>query len=464
MSHLKVVGKRTPAPPLTDQQRAEGKQVLDQVEQFISQYVRFPTSHDLTAVTLWAAHTWAAEKFYVTPRLVLDSAEPQSGKTRVLELLNLVCRKPEMILSPTTAAIFRMLYEDMLSLLFDEVDAVFNPKNAGNFEDLRALLNAGYKRGSTIPRCVGDAAKMKVERFKVFAPVALAGLAGNMPSTITTRAVTIHMRRRAPGEHVEPFYEEDAEDEAEPIREALEKWIMSVADHLGQARPEMPAGVVDRPAEVWKALLAVADAAGKEWADSAREACEHFVVGANATPLSFGMRLLRDLRTVFGERDRMRTEDIINALIALDESPWGDLRGKPLDSRKLSSELKKYEVLRKTFKDDSNRPVKGYMVAGHEDRDGVSVGLKDAWTRYLPDQAQKVGNPGNPGNSAGQLVTDEIVVTDGSVTGHFAVTGLTREVTEVTGVTGNCGLCGEPLDPKLFAAGETTHVSCGEAS
>ena len=193
-----------PYPPMDD--GIDGAAILDAVEKFFRRYVAFPTEHAFTAVTLWAAHTHAPSKtFYVTPRLVLDSAEPGSGKTRVLELLALLVLRPEMTISATVAAIFRMLAEREYTLLFDEVDAIFNPKNGGNYEDLRALLNAGYKQGATIARCVGDAKQMKVQRFAVFAPVALAGLAGRMPATITTRAVTIHMRRRAPGEHVSPF-------------------------------------------------------------------------------------------------------------------------------------------------------------------------------------------------------------------------------------------------------------------
>ena len=227
-------------PPLPDE--IPGHAVLDQVAGFVARYVAFPDAHCLPVVTLWAAHTWAADAFYTTPRLVLDSAEPGSGKTRVLELLNLFCRDPEMVLSPTTAALFRLLDERPYSLLFDEVDAIFNTKNAGNYEDLRAMLNAGYKKTATIPRCVGDPKAMKVHRFKVFAPVALAGIAGNLPATITTRAVTIHMRRRGPAETVEPFEEEDAEAEAVPIRDALSAWTALPVDRGCGAGPAAVAG------------------------------------------------------------------------------------------------------------------------------------------------------------------------------------------------------------------------------
>jgi hypothetical protein len=64
-----------------------------------------------------------------------------------------------MTISVTPAAVFRMLLEGPITLLFDEIDAVFNPKTGGNNEDLRTLLNAGYKRTATVARCVGDAKK-----------------------------------------------------------------------------------------------------------------------------------------------------------------------------------------------------------------------------------------------------------------------------------------------------------------
>src|ERR1700686_3625140 len=140
---------------------------------------------------------------------------------------------------------------------------------------------------------------MKVREFPVFAPVALAGLAGKMPATITDRAITMHMRRRAPDESVDEFRERDAAAEAAPIRERTEAWVGANLDALTDSRPVMPEGVRDRPAEVWEALLAVADLAGGDWPERARAACRHFVLDNDPDELSFGARLLRDVRTVF---------------------------------------------------------------------------------------------------------------------------------------------------------------------
>ncbi len=432
---LHVVG------PTDDQPRTvrPGAEVLDDVTAFLSRFLVLPSEHCAPTIALWFAHTHAAHLFYATPRLILDSAEPGSGKTRVLEVGQYLVREPEMTISATTAALFRMVSSGPLTILFDEVDAIFNPKNGGNYEDLRAMLNAGYKRSATIARCVGDAKAMKVERFPVYAPAALAGIAGHMPATITTRAITIHMRKRAPDEPVEEFLEEDVEQEAAPIREELSAWIEQVGDGLAGARPTMPQGVYDRSAEIWKPLLALADQAGGHWPDTARAACQHFVNASGPGAQSLGVRLLADLRELFTARDvdRMTTADILAALHALDEAPWGDLYGKPLDARRLSKELSRFDVHSKNVKQPGGQVAKGFRIDGED-------GLGDAWRRYLPhaatsataatDQVSPVADekpvplPALPDTEAGS---------GGSGNENQAATGLTSEVAAVAAVADN---------------------------
>jgi uncharacterized protein DUF3631 len=334
-------------------------------------------------LALWYAHTHAADHFYVTPRLILSSVEPGSGKTRVLEVAQFLVCAPEMTMSATTAALFRMVSEGPITILFDEVDTIF-AAGGGNNEDLRGLLNAGYKRSATVARCVGDAKAMKVQRFPVFAPAALAGIAGNMPDTITTRAVTVHMKRRRDDEEVEEFWEEDVEREAAPLREMLAAWIASVTDKISRGRPDMPEGVRDRSAEIWRPLVAIADAAGGHWPAIARAACSHFVDVANADRNGGGQRLqlLGNLRALYTARglDELATTDIVAGLHDLEESDWADLDGKALDARRLAKMLKPYGVTSKNVRLPGDRIVKGYRASG-------PGGLADAWERYLPRSA-----------------------------------------------------------------------------
>ncbi|MGH3774218.1 MAG: DUF3631 domain-containing protein [Pseudonocardiaceae bacterium] len=367
-----------------------GHAVLDDLAAFVARFSVFPSEHCAPTLALWYAHTHASEQFYVTPRLILDSAEPGSGKTRVLEVAQYFVRAPEMTISATPAALFRLVSMGPITILFDEVDVIFNPKNGGNNEDLRGLLNAGYKRSATIARCVGDARNMKVERFPVYAPAALAGIAGAMPTTITTRAITIHMRRRRTDEPVEPFRERQVAREAQPLREELSAWIESAGTRLGDAQPDMPGGVTDRSAEIWEPLLAIADTAGGHWPDTARNACRHFVLDTGPQITSRGVRLLADLREVFTRAgtDRMRTTDILPALCDLEESPWGDLDGKPLDARRLARLLDRFGVKPGPFKVNSE-PMKGYQTTGEHS-------LADAWRRYLPEHPRPSVTPVTP--------------------------------------------------------------------
>ena len=157
---------------LNNIQRPNGAALLDDVRRFIGRFCAFPSVECLDAVTLWAAHAHMVEQFHTTPRLALLSPEPGSGKTRVLEVLDLLTPRAMLVLSPSVAAIFRSLANEQITLLFDETDAIFNNRGSdGNNEDLRSLINSGYKKGATIPRCVGP--RHVVESFKVFAATAL---------------------------------------------------------------------------------------------------------------------------------------------------------------------------------------------------------------------------------------------------------------------------------------------------
>jgi hypothetical protein len=282
-----------------------GAELLSDVRAFIGRFVAFPSPAALDAVTLWAAHAHLFDMVDNSPRLALLSPEPGSGKTRTLEVLELLVPQPMHVLSASPAAIFRTLAVEQPCLLMDEVEAVFNRRGSSDdgSEDLRALLNAGHRKGATIPRCVGP--RHDVTKFPVFAAVTLAGL-GDLPDTLTSRAVIIRMRRRAARERIQPFRRRLHAPEGERLREELVEWAAAVEDDVRNAWPEMPDGVTDRPADVWEPLLAIADAAGGDWPTRARTACAEMVKVAASREASLGVRLLRDIRTVLQQADTDR--------------------------------------------------------------------------------------------------------------------------------------------------------------
>lgn len=361
----------------------DGDGVLCEAEEFLARYVSFPSANALVAVTLWAAHTHAAHCFDSSPRLALLSPEPGSGKTRTLEVCELLTRRPLPVLSASPAAIFRIIDLERPTLLFDEVDAIFGRRGKDDgSEDLRALLNAGHRIGAQIPRCHGPTHEVRM--FPVYAPVAMAGL-GDLPDTLMTRSVVIRMRRRAPGEYVRPFRRRQAEPDGHIIARDLAAWTGLVEDDLSNAWPVMPDGVTDRPADVWEALVAIADAAGGSWPRRAREACLELCKVNSSRDASLGIRLLTDLRAVFGDEDRLSTEEVLTRLHALEESPWDDLRGRPLDARGLARRLGQYEV------ESTKVKVEGASLRGYRRED-----LWDAWQRYCPTAPQQTEPPEPP--------------------------------------------------------------------
>jgi hypothetical protein len=197
------------------------------------------------------------------------------------------------------------------------------PKAKDN-EEVRALLNAGHRKGAVAGRCVVHGATVLTEEIPAYCAVALAGL-GWLPETILSRSIVIKMRRRTAGEKVEPFRRRVHVHDGEALCQRLADWAETILEEATDARPEMPTGVDDRNADVWEALLALADIAGGEWPERARAAATALVKIRDEEP-SLGIRLLADLKTVFGDADQMSTADILLALAALDEAPWGDIK------------------------------------------------------------------------------------------------------------------------------------------
>ncbi|MCW5634725.1 MAG: DUF3631 domain-containing protein [Rubrivivax sp.] len=346
---------------------------LAELEAYFARFVAYPSEHARVAHTLWAAHAHLMDAWQSTPRIAFLSPEPASGKSRALEITETVVPNPVQAVNVTPAYLFRKIGEgDTLpTVLFDEADTVWGPRASTENEELRGLLNAGHRRGAVAGRCIVVGKTVRTEELPAFCAVALAGL-GDLPDTILTRSVIVRMRRRAPHEAVEPFRPRLHEAEGHALRNRLAGWADSVRAAMAEALPTMPPGVCDRDADVWEPLLAVADAAGGDWPQRARVAAVALVAAAKAGTPSLGVRLLADLRTVFGDREVMSTVEILKDLCAIEESPWADLKGKALDARGLSNRLKAYGVSPTTVRIGEHTP-KGYRKSD----------LFDTWQRYL---------------------------------------------------------------------------------
>ncbi len=375
--------------------------LLDEVETAFRRYVVLQGDHFYCAVALWVAHAHAIRAAETSPRLLFTSPEKESGKTRGLEVLEVLVPGALPTMNCTIAALFRLLADSKLTtLLIDEADAIWSPKAAAQHEDLRALLNAGYRRGADVARVVGQGSKMHVRRFPVFAATALASI-GNVPETLWSRSIVIPMRRRAADEHVDAFRRRHAEDDLGPLRADLEQWAERHVSVLSSADPNMPDGLTDRAADIWEPLLAIADLAEGEWPERARQAALEIVDGRVVQDQSVGVRLLLDVRTVLDGHQRISSADLVSKLNELEESSWGGWHdGKGITQRELANRLNGYDISSKTIRIDERTP-KGYE----------SEDFADAFARYLRDtSATSATKRNNDSSSKDADVADVVVV------------------------------------------------------
>lgn len=410
----------------------DGAALLDDVERFVRRFVVLG-DQEAAALALWAAHTHALDAAEASPYIVLLSAERRCGKTRLVEALEPLVARPWRVVGASEAAVFRKLADEQPTLLLDEVDAIFSSASERT-EPLRAILNAGNRRGAAVARCVGDGANLCVRDFEVFGAKLLAGIdTGRLPDTIRDRSILIRLRRRRQDEQVQRFFRRLVEPEAAALRDRLAAWTVAQLDVLRDARPDLPGELNDRLAEGWEPLLALADLAGGVWPGRARAAAVALAADADVEETSVGVRVLGKLAELLRDRLAVPTEEVLDALNTDEELPFGGWRdGRGLDARGLARLLRPYGIRPRTVRLADGRTAKGY---------GWNAAVEDALARYLgappPQEASQASHPS-------QSPLDPSHVTD-APSGERLEQAVVTDVTDVTDKSRGVG--GAASDP-----------------
>jgi hypothetical protein len=368
--------------PLAPQvpRNVDGSELIEQVIEWLTRFVSYPHPHAVTAHAAWILHTHLADCFDNTPRLAFLSPEPGSGKSRALEVTEPLVTDPVLTVNVSVAYLFRRMSvpegAPLPTILFDEVDSVFSKRPNDSTEELRGLINSGYRRGATVGRAEKTNSGISTADWSSFCPIALAGL-NDLPETVMTRTIVVRMRRRRADETVRPYRLRQYREEAEDLRARIAAWADEVRDRVKNKWPELPPSIYDRNADVWEPLFIVADAIGGTWPAIVRQAAVFMVEEASDRPATLGIRLLADIRKVFGDREAMATVNLLGELNEIETAPWGTLlKGEPLDSRALAKYLNKYEI-----ETGNTVRLNGNVFKGYTRR-----GFMDAWARYLPPE------------------------------------------------------------------------------
>lgn len=339
--------------------------VLDDVREWLGRYLSPASSDDLDVLALWAAHTHVARESYTSPRILVTSPMPGSGKTTVLEHLErLVPYAVTMASVSSSALIPRIIAARETVLLIDEAEKALSPNRPG-IEDVLGVLNSGYKVGGARPVLVPSKEEGWVaQSLPTFAPVAMAGNAPDLPEDTMQRTITVTMFPAHEGQ-VEESDWELIEPDAEGLGQRLAEWADTIREDVRQTRPPVPVGCTGRIKERWLPLKRVAVMAGGRWPDAVDTMIRNNLddiasdreEGLSTVPIH--VHLLRDLHALFKDDggEFLTTDHILFELTRRHPERWGmdSPFGRPLNAQRHGRMLVKNFSIRSTKDGDDRR-------------------------------------------------------------------------------------------------------------
>src|SRR5208337_1005903 len=259
-----------PAAPEPWPDPVDGLALLNALRAFLVRFI-IVGNHSRVALSLWIVFSYLLEVAETSPRLAITSPTKRCGKTLLLELLSwlIFCPIASSNLSPS--AIFRTIDKEQCSLLLDEADAM--PRRSERTEEIRGLLNSGHTRTSAYAiRNVKSGDDWIPRKFSTWACIGIAAI-GELPDTWADRSIAIPMMRKPRNVTVERLIRRNtrARAEAAELTRKVARWVADYKEALAEATPNLPAELDDRACNNWEMLLAIADAVGGAWPETARK-------------------------------------------------------------------------------------------------------------------------------------------------------------------------------------------------
>lgn len=367
-------------------------EVLDEIRAAFNRHVILPRGADVAA-TLWCAFTWFIDAVPIAPLLIIRSPESECGKTTVKDVVELFVRRPLSTEGVTNAAMFRVVEQEQPTLLLDDADSwlLRDPK-----DERHSLINSGHKRGGRVFRCVGD--KHELKAFSTFCAKAIAFI-GKSKDTLHNRSIEIVLRRKMPGETITPLRHAD-QSKYDPVRAKLARMEVDYLDEIARAQPEIT-GLSNRAADNWAPLFAIADLAGGDWPELARNA-QRKLQQAREPVVSTGVELLVAIKRIFEIKklDRISSAALVNALCQDPEADWSTYcRGQPITQKQIANIIGEYGIAPKSVRIGPNDTPKGYELGQ----------FQDAFARYVSSAVENddlSATPPQSNNCAAVAVAD----------------------------------------------------------
>jgi Protein of unknown function (DUF3631) len=331
----------------------DGAALLNEIAEAIGSHI-IMESFERDIAALWIIHTYIVRHFMISPKFWVRSAVRRCGKSTLIDVLAHLVNRPWTTGSITKAALFRVIAKWRPTLLIDEVDTF-----VGEDEELRGMLNLSHRYDGSVTRTVGDTHEPR--KFPVYAAVALSGI-GGLAATLADRSLPVTLRRKKRDEKTKPL-RIGKTGHLDELRRRIVRWVADHEEAIAERDPEMPSSLLNREADNWTAVLAIADEAA--WSQRARQAAEaaHKASAGEEDSVDIVERLLSDCRNILKPRAALIAEynktaqgklapiekigitsvALTDSLTALEDGPWREWgkSNKPITQNALARLLRR---------------------------------------------------------------------------------------------------------------------------
>src|SRR5947207_10610127 len=316
---------------------------LDDIITFLARYL-YCTEHQRTLIALWVLHAHCFSAAEVTPYLSIQSALEQSGKTLSLQLLGLLCPNPALTANFATSSLSSRIHysEQRPTFLLDECHATLGSRNRSKNPFLRSVLTSVFHRG------LGHTDR-KGERV-IFSPKAFAGI-GPLPHALAERSIPIHLEQLNASVQLHEFRSQQAETEAQPLRQWLAQWGKENLQKLKSAPTlelkEYPAGIplTPRRQDLLQPLLQIAKVLGGEWPRRVTTALTEVFKNHLNRERKHLLDLLFELREAFAphvQPERISTASLRAWLHPAPDASWN--QEGPISANRLADMLRPFDI------------------------------------------------------------------------------------------------------------------------
>ncbi len=173
-----------------EEARVVATQCYLDIQELIEYYMDIPEDHR-KLISIWIVGTYMYQELPVYPFLFLNAMKG-SGKSRLLKIIEALSWRGKILINPTEAGIFRSAGQN--TIILDEAENISSKEKSA----MRQLLNAAYKKGSTVERLKKVTTKegedYEKEVFGMFTPIAMANING-MDEVLGDRCISLILEK-----------------------------------------------------------------------------------------------------------------------------------------------------------------------------------------------------------------------------------------------------------------------------